>query len=86
MLLYDSVAIVTPTFISRRPLTLQPTNAIDQMKLEKKRERNRLAASKCRQRKLERISTLGKSKSIPTGIINENAIIFPRKAGERTSR
>ena len=32
----------------------------DQMKLEKKRERNRIAATKCRQRKLEKIQTLGK--------------------------
>lgn len=32
---------------------------LDRFKLEKKRERNRIAASKCRQRKLERISDLG---------------------------
>ena len=32
---------------------------IDPVKLEKKRERNRIAATKCRQRKLEKISTLG---------------------------
>ena len=32
----------------------------DQEKLNKKRERNRIAASKCRQRKLEKIQTLGK--------------------------
>ena len=32
---------------------------LDRFKLQKKRERNRIAASKCRQRKLERISDLG---------------------------
>ena len=32
----------------------------DREKLNKKRERNRIAASKCRQRKLEKIQTLGK--------------------------
>ena len=31
----------------------------DRAKLEKKRERNRIAATKCRQRKLEKISALG---------------------------
>ena len=35
---------------------------VDTVKLEKKRERNRIAATKCRQRKLEKISTLGKKK------------------------
>ena len=33
---------------------------VERTKLEKKRERNRLAASKCRQRKMEKIQTLGK--------------------------
>ena len=32
---------------------------VERAKLEKKRERNRIAATKCRQRKLEKISTLG---------------------------
>ncbi len=32
---------------------------LDSEKLEKKRERNRIAAMKCRQRKLEKISSLG---------------------------
>ena len=36
-----------------------PISDLDRFKLEKKRERNRIAASKCRQRKLERISDLG---------------------------
>ena len=36
------------------------TSPHDQAKLDKKRERNRIAASKCRQRKLEKIQTLGK--------------------------
>ena len=31
---------------------------VEQAKLDKKRERNRIAASKCRQRKLEKIQTL----------------------------
>jgi len=31
-------------------------------RLEKKRERNRIAATKCRQRKLHKIQTLGKQK------------------------
>jgi len=34
------------------------TSPHDQAKLDKKRERNRIAASKCRQRKLEKIQTL----------------------------
>ena len=37
---------------------------MDQAKLDKKRERNRIAASKCRQRKMEKIQTLGKSQNI----------------------
>lgn len=39
---------------------LEPIDMIDQerIKLERKRYRNRIAASKCRQRKLERISKL----------------------------
>ena len=37
----------------------------DQAKLDKKRERNRIAASKCRQRKLEKIQTLGKLAPFP---------------------
>ena len=39
---------------------LGPINMVDQerIKLERKRYRNRIAASKCRQRKLERISKL----------------------------
>ncbi len=32
---------------------------MDEAKLRKKRERNRLAATKCRQRKLEKINNLG---------------------------
>lgn len=41
---------------------VSPVNMADQerIKLERKRERNRLAATKCRQRKLERISELEK--------------------------
>lgn len=41
---------------------MQPINMQDQemAKLERKRLRNRIAASKCRQRKLERISKLQK--------------------------
>ena len=50
---------------SRLPLTPPASQAflsgIDRFKLEKKRERNRIAASKCRQRKLEKISELGES-------------------------
>lgn len=44
-----------------RHMSMTPTTVIsdlDRFKLEKKRERNRIAASKCRQRKLERISDL----------------------------
>ena len=45
-------------FIYRIP-TLHPNSSTpDQAKLEKKRERNRIAASKCRQRKLEKIQVL----------------------------
>jgi hypothetical protein len=35
------------------------STTLDQLKLDKKRERNRIAATKCRQRKLEKIQTLG---------------------------
>ena len=36
----------------------------DRAKLEKKRERNRIAATKCRQRKLEKISSLGEQPTL----------------------
>ena len=36
---------------------------LELIKLEKKRERNRIAATKCRQRKMEKISTLGNEKT-----------------------
>ncbi len=35
---------------------------MDEAKLRKKRERNRLAATKCRQRKLEKINNLGNTR------------------------
>ena len=35
-----------------------PSGDVEQFKLEKKRERNRIAATKCRLRKMERISQL----------------------------
>ena len=40
--------------------SLQPIDMVDQerIKLERKRQRNRIAASKCRQRKLQKISNL----------------------------
>jgi len=43
---------------SRHMTQPAPISDLDRFKLEKKRERNRIAASKCRQRKLERISDL----------------------------
>ena len=46
-----------------RPLRVQLHNEltyVEKTKLEKKRERNRLAATKCRQRKLDKIQQLGK--------------------------
>ena len=42
------------------------TSPHDQAKLDKKRERNRIAASKCRQRKLEKIQTLGETLQNPS--------------------
>ena len=51
-----------PSYLNFRHMSMTPTTVIsdlDRFKLEKKRERNRIAASKCRQRKLERISDLG---------------------------
>ena len=44
----------------RLPMLNHNSGNVDQAKLDKKRERNRIAASKCRQRKLEKIQTLGK--------------------------
>jgi hypothetical protein len=42
-----------------RSISTSGISELDRFKLEKKRERNRIAASKCRQRKLEKISDLG---------------------------
>lgn len=49
--------------LERNSLTHPPVSPIDmetqeKIKLERKRQRNRVAASKCRKRKLERISKL----------------------------
>merc|ERR1711941_123238 len=43
---------------SRKPITPINMESQEKIKLERKRMRNRLAASKCRKRKLERISQL----------------------------
>merc|ERR1712012_1062556 len=52
---------------AKKKLSMTPINmeSQEQIKLERKRQRNRLAASKCRKRKLERISHLeGKVKDL----------------------
>merc|ERR1719445_2559798 len=52
---------------TKKKLSMTPINmeSQEQIKLERKRQRNRLAASKCRKRKLERISHLeGKVKDL----------------------
>ena len=41
-------------------LSYRSVSNLEIVKLEKKRERNRIAATKCRQRKMEKIQTLGK--------------------------
>ncbi len=47
------------TQLNRIPVaTSSPHHSIDE-RLEKKRERNRIAATRCRQRKLHKIQTLG---------------------------
>jgi len=53
-------AQTVPTFSKAIPTTVTPINMDDQetAKLERKRARNRLAATRCRNRKLERISRL----------------------------
>lgn len=47
-----------PNASSSPPLSPVDMEYQERMKLERKRQRNRLAASKCRSRKLERISKL----------------------------
>ena len=47
-----------PSVSSPNPVTPIDMETQEQIKLERKRQRNRLAASKCRKRKLERISKL----------------------------
>jgi len=49
-----------PSVVSSSPLDIKPINMDEQehAKLERKRARNRLAATRCRNRKLERISKL----------------------------
>lgn len=47
-----------PTVPSSPPVSPIDLENQEQMKLERKRQRNRVAASKCRKRKLERISKL----------------------------
>jgi len=53
-------AQTVPTFRGPVPSTVTPINMDDQeaAKLDRKRARNRLAATRCRNRKLERISRL----------------------------
>ncbi len=64
---------------------------LDQAKLDKKRERNRIAASKCRQRKLEKIQSLGTKLNLfsllslpPNGFLKTfRGASVPTKKGER---
>jgi hypothetical protein len=59
---YSLYAISQSFFYLSFRIPSQSTASVgmDQAKLDKKRERNRIAASKCRQRKMEKIQTLGK--------------------------
>lgn len=50
-------------FLSQRASFPPPPQEAED-RLKKKRERNRIAATKCRQRKIEKIFTLGKMKEI----------------------
>merc|ERR1712117_487881 len=67
-----------------RKVNIGPIDMVSQekIKLERKRQRNRLAASKCRKRKLERISQLDDRVS---ALKNENAdlaaVVKKMKAG-----
>ena len=56
----DSSSNYLHIFLFRIPSQSTASVGMDQAKLDKKRERNRIAASKCRQRKMEKIQTLGK--------------------------
>ena len=58
--LLRSMAANNFAHFDRLPMLNHNSGNVDQAKLDKKRERNRIAASKCRQRKLEKIQTLGK--------------------------
>ena len=57
---YDVIIFIGNIFTRSLRVHLHSDLAyVERTKLEKKRERNRLAASKCRQRKMEKIQTLG---------------------------
>ena len=60
LLEYDVIICISNIFTRSLRVHLHSDLAyVERTKLEKKRERNRLAASKCRQRKMEKIQTLG---------------------------
>ena len=60
LLEYDVIIFIGNIFTRSLRVHLHSDLAyVERTKLEKKRERNRLAASKCRQRKMEKIQTLG---------------------------
>ena len=57
---YDVIICISNIFTRSLRVHLHSDLAyVERTKLEKKRERNRLAASKCRQRKMDKIQTLG---------------------------
>jgi hypothetical protein len=64
--------------------TFRVPDNLEMLKLEKKRERNRIAATKCRQRKLDKIRTLGQFPELSVGCFKNvsflNKVVL---AGER---
>merc|ERR1712130_325248 len=84
---YDSETYQVPEGVKTPPMNTTGMSPIDmetqeKIKLDRKRQRNRLAASKCRKRKLERISQLDDRVS---ALKNENAdlaaVVKKMKAG-----
>merc|ERR1712088_952665 len=84
---YDSETYQVPEGVKSPPMNTTGMSPIDmgtqeKIKLDRKRQRNRLAASKCRKRKLERISQLDDRVS---ALKNENAdlaaVVKKMKAG-----
>ncbi|XP_022916554.1 transcription factor Jun isoform X2 [Onthophagus taurus] len=67
---------IVPSISTTPPMSPVDMEYQERMKLERKRQRNRLAASKCRSRKLERISKLEDRVKILKNENNELALIL----------